>query len=103
MQAILTRMGLKPVEYAHERGKKIYVTVNTLVKQCETDDLCDVLDLLSGVHVDAVLVQDMGAVRIIQEHYPQLVLHASTQMTINNAQGAPTDEEHGICACCSCA
>lgn len=84
------------VEYAHERGKKIYVTVNTLVKQCETDDLCDVLDLLSGVHVDAVLVQDMGVVRIIQEHYPQLVLHASTQMTINNAQGAQLMKNMGF-------
>ena len=84
------------VEYAHERGKKIYVTVNTLVKQCETDDLCDVLDLLSGVHVDAVLVQDMGAVRIIQERYPQLVLHASTQMTINNAQGAQLMKNMGF-------
>ena len=76
------------VAYAHERGKKIYVTVNTLVKQCEMDDLRDVLDLLSDVHVDAVLVQDMGVARIIQQSYPQLVLHASTQMTINNAQGA---------------
>ena len=84
------------VEYAHERGKKIYVTVNTLVKQCETDDLCDVLDLLSDVHVDAVLVQDMGAVRIIQERYPQLVLHASTQMTINNAQGAQLMKNMGF-------
>ena len=43
------------VAYAHERGKKIYVTVNTLVKQCELDDLRDVLDLLSDVRVDAVL------------------------------------------------
>ena len=41
------------VAYAHERGKKIYVTVNTLVKQCELDDLRDVLDLLSDVRVDA--------------------------------------------------
>ena len=76
------------VTYAHERGKKIYVTVNTLVKQCEIDDLCDVLDLLSEVGVDAVLVQDMGVARIIQMRYLKLVLHASTQMTINNAQGA---------------
>ena len=55
------------VEYAHERGRKIYVTVNTLVKQCETDDLCDVLELLGDVNVDAVLVQDMGVARIAQE------------------------------------
>lgn len=57
------------------------MTVNTLVKQCELDDLRDVLDLLSDVHVDAVLVQDMGVTRIIQQSYPHLVLHASTQMT----------------------
>ena len=84
------------VDYAHERGKKIYVTVNTLVKQSEIDNLCDVLDLLSDVHVDAVLVQDMGAVRIIQQRYPHLVLHASTQMTINNAQGAKLMKDMGF-------
>lgn len=76
------------VAYAHERGKKIYVTVNTLVKQCETDDLCDVLELLCSVGADAAIVQDMGVVRIARERFPELPLHASTQMTINNAQGA---------------
>ena len=84
------------VAYAHERGKKIYVTVNTLVKQCELDDLRDVLDLLSDVRVDAVLVQDMGVARIIQQSYPHLVLHASTQMTINNAQGARLMKDMGF-------
>lgn len=74
--------------YAHERGKKIYVTVNTLVKQCEMDDLCDVLELLCRVGADAVLVQDMGVVRVARERFPELTLHASTQMTVNNAQGA---------------
>ena len=76
------------IGYAHERGKKIYVTVNTLVKSRETDDLCDVLELLCRVGADAVLVQDMGVVRIARARFPELTLHASTQMTINNAQGA---------------
>ena len=76
------------VVYAHERGKKIYVTVNTLVKQCEIDDLCDVLELLVQTDVDAAIVQDMGVVRIARERFPELTLHASTQMTVNNAQGA---------------
>ncbi|MBQ7886290.1 MAG: U32 family peptidase [Clostridia bacterium] len=76
------------VEYAHERGKKIFVTVNTLVKQCETDDLCDVLELLVRVGADAAIVQDTGVVRIARERFPELTLHASTQMTVNNAQGA---------------
>lgn len=76
------------VEYAHERGKKIFVTVNTLVKQCEVDDLCDVLELLVNTGVDAAIVQDLGVVRLARSRFPELTLHASTQMTVNNAQGA---------------
>ena len=84
------------VQYAHERGKKIYVTVNTLVKQAEVDDLCDVLELLCRIGADAVLVQDMGVVRIARERFPELTLHASTQMTVNNAQGARLMKELGF-------
>jgi len=84
------------VEYAHERGKRIYVTVNTLVKQCEIDDLCDVLELLCNCHVDAAIVQDMGVIRMAQERFPQLMLHASTQMTIHNAQGAQLMKDMGV-------
>ncbi|MBQ2990981.1 MAG: U32 family peptidase [Clostridia bacterium] len=84
------------VEYAHERGKKIYVTVNTLVKQCETDDLCDVLELLANVGADAAIVQDMGVVRICRERFPEITLHASTQMTVNNAQGAKKLRSMGV-------
>ncbi len=87
---------LEAVEYAHERGKKIFVTVNTLVKQCEIDDLCDVLELLCRTGVDAAIVQDMGVVRIAQERFPDLTLHASTQMTINNAQGAKLMKQLGL-------
>ncbi len=81
------------IEYAHERGKKIYVTVNTLVKQKELqgageDGLCDVLELLCRVGADAAIFQDLGAVRIARANFPELALHASTQMTVNNAQGA---------------
>ncbi len=86
----------KAVEYAHERGRKIYVTVNTLIKQCETDDLCDVLELLSRCGVDAIIVQDMGVARIARERFPQLTLHASTQMTIHNAQGARLMQRMGF-------
>ena len=84
------------VEYAHERGKKIYVTVNTLVKQCELDDLGDVLELLVKTDVDAAIVQDMGVLRIARERFPELTLHASTQMTVNNAQGAKKMRDLGL-------
>lgn len=76
------------VEYAHERGRRVYVTVNTLVKDGELDGLCDVFELLCRVHADAALVQDMGAVRLARARFPELALHASTQMTVCNAQGA---------------
>lgn len=84
------------VEYAHERGRKIYVTVNTLVKQCEVDDLCDVLELLVKTGVDAAIVQDLGVVRIARARFPELTLHASTQMTVNNAQGAKLMRDLGL-------
>lgn len=84
------------VEYAHERGKKIFVTVNTLVKQCEVDDLCDVLELLCKVNADAAIVQDLGVARIARAQFPQLTLHASTQMTIHNAQGAKLMQDFGF-------
>ncbi len=84
------------VEYAHERGKKIYVTVNTLVKPCEIDDLGDVLELLCRCQADAIIVQDLGVARIARERFPQLALHASTQMTINNAQGARLMRDYGF-------
>lgn len=84
------------IDYAHERGKKIFVTVNTLVKQCEADDLCDVLELLCRVHADAAIVQDLGVVKSARERFPQLQLHASTQMTLHNAQGASLMKELGL-------
>ena len=76
------------IEYAHERGRKIFVTVNTLIKQCEVDDLDDVFELLVRVGADAAIVQDLGAARLAKTRFPELTLHASTQMTVNNAQGA---------------
>ena len=84
------------LDYAHERGRKIYVTVNTLVKQCEIDDLADVLELLCKAGADAMIVQDMGVVRIAQARFPELTLHASTQMTVNNAQGAKLLSDMGF-------
>jgi len=84
------------VEYAHERGKKIYVTVNTLIKQCEIDDLADVLELLVKTGTDAAIVQDLGVVHIARERFPELALHASTQMTVNNAYGAQLMKEAGL-------
>ena len=84
------------VEYAHERNRKVYVTVNTLVKEKELPELKRVLKVLENLHIDAVLVQDLGVVKLILEHYPALALHASTQMTVHNRQGALTLKKLGF-------
>lgn len=84
------------IRYCHERGKRVYVTVNTLVKDQEMDDAADVLELLCTLHADAAIVQDLGLARLCRERFPDLALHASTQMTIHNAQGVALLRELGF-------
>ena len=76
------------VAYAHERGRKVYVTVNTLIKEREMKELRDTLDTVCYSGADAIIIQDLGIIRIAAQHYPGLKLHASTQMAVHNAQGA---------------
>ena len=73
--------------YAHLRGVKVYVTVNTLIKDHELPDLAKYLLFLYENGADAILVQDIGVARIAKELVPDLNIHASTQMTIHNTEG----------------
>ncbi len=73
---------------AHLRRKKVYVTVNILVKERELADVRRTLSLLSLAGADAVLVQDLGVLKICREEFPELPVHASTQMALHNAFGA---------------
>lgn len=73
---------------AHLHRKKIYVTVNILIKERELDDVRATLSLLSSLEADAVLLQDLGLVKICREEFPELPIHASTQMALHNAAGA---------------
>ena len=75
------------VRYAHLRHMRVHVTVNTLVKDEELRSLIDVLRLLSSLRVDAVLIQDLGVLRLIRRYFPALTVHASTQMAIHNRTG----------------
>ncbi len=75
------------IAYAHARGVKVYVTVNTLVHDRELPDVLEYLVWLYESGVDAVLVQDPGLAALAREIVPGLVLHASTQLTIHNAEG----------------
>ena len=86
----------KAVHYAHLRGVKVYVTVNTLIKDHELPDLAKYLLFLYETGVDAILVQDIGVAHIAKELVPDLNLHASTQMTIHNVEGVKWASKFGF-------
>lgn len=74
--------------YAKIRGKKLYLTVNTLFKDAELEELYGWLDPLYREGLDAVIVQDIGALRYIRDAFPDMAIHASTQMCVTGAYGA---------------
>jgi len=76
------------IRYGHLLGKKIYLTVNTLLKEDELAELFEYLKPFYESGLDAVIVQDMGVLRFIREYFPGLKLHASTQMTLCSRYGA---------------
>ncbi|SDX41183.1 DUF3656 domain-containing U32 family peptidase [Tepidimicrobium xylanilyticum] len=76
------------IEYAHLRGVKVYVTVNILIDDDEMKDTLDYIKYLYEIDVDGIIVQDLGLAYLIKKLFPDLPLHGSTQMTINNLPGA---------------
>lgn len=76
------------VHFAHLHHVRVHVTVNTLLKDGELSGVLDVLALLHELRVDAVLVQDLGVLQLARACFPDLPVHASTQMAIHNAAGA---------------
>jgi len=75
------------VRYAHARGVRVYVTVNTLMHDAELSGVAEYLVRLWSIGVDAVLVQDIGVASLAREIVPDLPLHASTQLTIHSVDG----------------
>ncbi len=86
---------LECIRYGHLNGRKIYLTVNTLLKNQELDRLYDYLAPFYEAGLDAVIVQDLGVLRFIREHFPGLKLHVSTQMTICSGWGASMLKDMG--------
>lgn len=82
--------------YAHQRDRRIYITLNTLVKERELPQLVETLAELARLRVDGVIVQDMAVARVVRRHFPSIPLHASTQMTIHNLAGVQQLEELGF-------
>lgn len=86
---------LECIRYGHLLGRKIYLTVNTLLKNQEMKLLQDYLAPLYEAGLDAVIVQDLGVLRFIRERFPGLKLHVSTQMTICSRWGGLSAEGYG--------
>jgi U32 family peptidase len=84
------------VAFCHRHGVKAYVTMNTLVFTGELDDAADYLRLLNRSGVDALIVQDIGIVRLAAAIVPEFAIHASTQMTLTSPQGVEVARGLGI-------
>lgn len=88
---------LEAIDYVHLHGRKIYLTINTLLKEQELkNELYEYLLPYYKQGIDAVIVQDIGVLKYVKECFPDLPIHASTQMTITNQLGAKFLEELGV-------
>ncbi len=86
---------LAAIDYVHLKGKRLYLTVNTLLKDAEIKELYGYLAPLYEAGLDAVIVQDIGVLHFIRTHFPGLPIHASTQMTVTGAYSARLLLEEG--------
>ena len=73
------------VEALHRQNKKIYVTVNTVCEERETERLYRFLAYLNEIHPDGLIVQDYAVLRMVQEFFPEIEVHASTQMNVESS------------------
>lgn len=87
---------LEAIDYVHLHGRKIYMTVNTLLKDDEMDELYGYLLPYYERGVDAVIIQDLGVLDFVKEYFPGLPVHVSTQMTVANALGAKFFKSKGV-------
>ena len=85
----------RAIDYVHLHGRRLYLTVNTLFKEQELEELYDYLKPFYEAGLDSVIVQDLGALAFIREHFPDLPIHASTQMTITGPHGAKILKDMG--------
>jgi len=84
------------VKYCHLHGVDVHVAVNTLIKDAEFDEAVEYVNFLYKTGVDAVIIQDLGLASVVKKCMPQLVMHASTQMTASTLSGVKKLEELGF-------
>lgn len=86
----------RTVEYCHLRDVRVYVTVNTLYYDEEFNELEEYILYLSSINVDAVIVQDLGLMNILRNHYPDMEIHMSTQTSVHTLEGVKYFENLGV-------
>ena len=84
------------VQYAHSKKVKLYITVNNLLSDDELDDMIYYLNYLSEIHVDAIIVQDLGVLHLAKQSGISIPIHISTMMNIQNSESALTLKELGV-------
>jgi putative protease len=84
------------VNYAHEYGVKVYVTTNTLIYENEVERFTEYVSYLNSIHVDAIIMQDIGMMDKMRKEFPDMEIHASTQMHIHNEEGVKLVKELGL-------
>ena len=86
----------KAIEYAKIRGVKTHLTLNTLIKDTEFDEAFNLAKKAYELGIDAIIVQDLGLAMALIRNFPDLPIHASTQMTVHNLNGALKLQELGF-------
>ena len=87
---------IEAIKTCHLYGVKVYITVNTLIYDNEVDRFLNYIDFLHKNNADAVIMQDIGMIDLVRKTYPNLNIHASTQLHIHNLEGVKLCEELGI-------
>lgn len=87
---------IEAVRYCHSYNARLYVTLNTLLSNKEVEEALSYAGFLYEVGVDAVIVQDIGFIKLLREHIPGLEVHGSTQMTVHNLEGVNLLYDMGI-------
>ena len=86
----------RAVRYCRIRGRKVYVTLNTLINDREVESALDSARLASECGADGIIIQDLGLIAAVRQHLPDIPLHASTQMSIHNLAGVEAAAELGL-------
>ncbi len=87
---------IRAIDYVHLYGRKLYLTVNTVLKNSELNSLCDYIRPYYVAGLDGVIVQDLGVARVLCRVFPDLPLHASTQMAVTDVCGVKLLKEYGF-------